>query len=296
MTQTQSPDALAAAMADAGLKPGRSPVPVLRPDARTVFHKRAQRLRDLAEGHGLAEWLSFIALLSQAQAEVLEQSLELSAEEISPAQRWQSDFDALAQHLEGLLPAPAAEAVQASSVADRQSLAERLLSGSLGQEDLALAPMITAALQLAWTRFASRVEVATVEAHAHTQACPVCGSAPVAGVIHVGMESGGLRYLHCGLCQSAWHHVRTVCVSCGSDKELSYRTVEELGDAVRAETCDECHSYLKVIWAEKAPGYDPLAEDLAWLAMDILLGEEGYARLGANPFLLFAVEDGEATA
>jgi FdhE protein len=108
----------------------------------------------------------------------------------------------------------------------------------------------------------------------------------VAGVIHVGNESGGLRYLHCGLCHTAWHHVRATCVACGEGKEVSYRALDEREDGARAEACDTCRNYLKLLLAEKAPGLDPIADDMATLALDILVSEEGYQRIGINPFLL----------
>jgi FdhE protein len=53
---------------------------------------------------------------------------------------------------------------------------------------------------------------------------------------------------------------------------------------VRAETCDSCKSYLKIVYHEKG-GFDPVADDLATLALDILVDEAGYSRAGPN--LLF---------
>ncbi len=47
---------------------------------------------------------------------------------------------------------------------------------------------------------------------------------------------------------------------------------------MRAETCDHCHSYRKILYLEKDPSLEPVADDLGTLALDILLGEEGYAR------------------
>jgi FdhE protein len=60
---------------------------------------------------------------------------------------------------------------------------------------------------------------------------------------------------------------------------------ETRGTAVRAEACDECHAYLKILFQEKDPNVDPVADDLATLALDVLVDERGFRRSGPN--LLF---------
>ena len=54
---------------------------------------------------------------------------------------------------------------------------------------------------------------------------------------------------------------------------------------VRAETCDECHSYRKILNQEHDYHVDPLADDLASLVLDMLVSELGYARASGNPLL-----------
>jgi FdhE protein len=54
---------------------------------------------------------------------------------------------------------------------------------------------------------------------------------------------------------------------------------------VRAETCEACKSYLKIVYQEKGT-VDPVADDLATLALDILVDEAGYARSGPNLLLV----------
>jgi len=54
--------------------------------------------------------------------------------------------------------------------------------------------------------------------------------------------------------------------------------------AVRAETCEACKSYLKIVYSEK-DAVDPVADDLATLALDILVDEAGYSRSGPNLLL-----------
>ncbi|TWA63350.1 FdhE protein [Azospirillum brasilense] len=289
MSEAAMSEATAAAMAAAGLVPGQSPAPLRLPDA-AIFARRAARLRALAEGHAMGDWLRFVATLADAQAAVAATPAALPPEE-----QWTADLRALAAKLDAL-PGGAREALAALAASDAdtlEALAGRWAGDTLEDGDLAAAPFLAAAFQTAWTRHAAALDPASVTTHATATACPVCGGAPVTGVLQVGMESGGLRYLHCGICHTAWHHVRSSCVACGDGKDVSQRFVEgadgaEANNAVRAETCDACHSYLKLLFLEKAPDLDPVADDLATLALDLLLGEEEYRRIGVNPFLAVA--------
>ncbi|MDR3437568.1 formate dehydrogenase accessory protein FdhE [Telmatospirillum sp.] len=267
-----------------GLVPGQSPEPLLLPDPTTLFSHRAKRLRQLAQGHAMGAWLSFIADIADAQND-----LAVALVENPPQRQWRRDLEALSGRLRDKLPLAALPAVESLLGQDEGrlvALADRLMSFAPTAEDLPAAPIAMAALQLAWTRHAAAIDPTAFAVSATAARCPVCGAPPVAGVIHVGMASGRLRYLHCGLCQTAWHHIRAACVACGDGKDVSYRLIEGRDDGVRAETCDACKSYLKLLLVEKAPDLDPLADDLASVGLDILVGEEGYRRFGANPFLL----------
>ena len=99
-------------------------------------------------------------------------------------------------------------------------------------------------------------------------------------------EVSGLRYLHCALCNTQWHLVRVTCAACIDANHIAYFHLEGSDGSVRAETCDACRTYLKVVYREKSPEADPVADDLATLALDVLVDEAGYDRV--NPNLLFA--------
>jgi len=274
------------AMAEAGLVPGQSPSPLRLPDFARIFGLRAERLHQLVPGSSLNEWIAFIASLSEAQQKVAEQNHEAAA---TPEEQWRQDLRAILDALlANHLPLPILTAVNILSTAGDNvllPLAERLEAGQAEAGDLQLAPFIVAAQQVAWTRHAASLNAEDIHAPATAHTCPVCGSAPVAGIHHVGKASG-LRYLHCGQCNTAWHHVRAACVACGDGSNVSYRFIESQDGPARAETCDHCHSYLKLLLADKAPGVDAVADDLASLGLDLLVGEEGYQRIGINPFLL----------
>jgi FdhE protein len=104
-------------------------------------------------------------------------------------------------------------------------------------------------------------------------------------VVRIGGAEQGLRYLHCSLCDTEWNMARIQCSNCDNTSELGYFAVEGGGDAVKAEACDACHSYLKQMYMTKAPEVDPVADDLATLALDMLMAEREYLRSGPN--LLF---------
>jgi FdhE protein len=142
---------------------------------------------------------------------------------------------------------------------------------------------VAAALQVAWTRMAALLDVADLDA-ADSGQCPACGSPPVAGMVAPGGTKFGHRHLHCSLCATAWRYVRTRCVHCGSTDKISFRQFAGTS-YLRAECCEACQGYSKVFYIESARTLEPLADDLASLGLDVLVGEEGFARV-ANPFVL----------
>jgi FdhE protein len=167
-----------------------------------------------------------------------------------------------------------------------EAMAENLLAGELEAQHPGQAPLVAAALQVYWNALASQLDPDLFHAGgAAPGLCPVCGSAPVASVVRIGGVEQGLRYLHCSLCDTEWHMPRVQCSNCSNTTDLGYFAVEGAGDAVKAEACDACHSYLKQVYMTKAPEVDPVADDLATLTLDMLMAEREYLRSGPN--LLF---------
>jgi FdhE protein len=62
--------------------------------------------------------------------------------------------------------------------------------------------------------------------------------------------------------------------------------VEQSDGLVRAETCDSCRGYVKILQQQQNPALDPVADDVATLALDLLLRDLGYRRGAVDPFLL----------
>jgi FdhE protein len=286
--------------------------PVRLPDLATVFSRRAQRLGVLANGHELEGFLRLIASVVAAQhaalaglppgslpgpAQIAKARLVKQAP-LDPASlpRDPSWRAALARILgevdDKLLPEPARAARAAlgtASEAELEALADRFLSSDVAAADAAKLVFVAAALQVAWTRMAALIDKADLDPKAvDSGQCPVCGSPPVAGIVSPGGTKFGHRHLHCSLCATAWRYVRARCVHCGSTEKISSRQIAGTS-YLRAECCESCHGYSKVFYLEKAKPLEPMADDLASLGLDLMVGEEGYAR-APNPFVLGVME------
>uniref|UniRef100_UPI001266E10A formate dehydrogenase accessory protein FdhE n=2 Tax=Pseudomonas TaxID=286 RepID=UPI001266E10A len=194
-------------------------------------------------------------------------------------------------------PAPANAAVGAAleqlreaDEGQRKAWAIALLSGQFDLLPAALVPFLGAALQIAWSHWLLGLEEgAVVETESRTL-CPACGSPPMAGMIRQGGKETGLRYLSCSLCACEWHYVRIKCSHCEESKHLAYLSLEHDGQpaekaVLRAETCPSCQGYLKQFYLEFDRHADALADDLASLALDMRLAEDGYLRRSPNLLL-----------
>lgn len=171
-----------------------------------------------------------------------------------------------------------------------EAMADRLIAGEPLPEDGPMVPFVGASLQVYFSRLASSIDVADVGACDVATVCPCCGMRPTGSVIRLDPDRVNYRYLVCSLCLTEWNMSRVRCSSCESEKSVGYLIIDEdvrsaQDAAVRAETCDDCKTYLKIFIQEKSPTIDVIADDLATLALDILVDEKGYSRTGPN--LLF---------
>jgi len=287
-------------------------IPRLRlPVRASVFADRAARLRQLAHDSPLSGYLLLMAGLADGQHRAVRQChppgptaqrLELAqAHGMPPLQAvgWQRDLSwrvilaGLLEHTKGLpnLPAPAAQVTDAlkQTMNDDPDALEAQADALLAEReegiDAATAPFIMAALQAYWTSLAADFDESTLPVVSPQGVCPLCGSLPVSSVVRVGGPADGCRYLCCSLCSTEWHLVRVTCSYCQDTKEISYHAIEGEPEGIKAESCDHCHTYRKIFYQEKVLGVDPVADDLASLALDILMGEEGYSRASGNPLL-----------
>lgn len=290
--------------------PGAPPMVVL--PQRKLFTERAQRLRQLADRlPAMAAYLQFMAMIADAQHRVVQQSRSsltggaelamrhgippLSLDGLWRDMSWADDLDALIAELDAHIVSPQRawfDALRDLPAAGRAELARAILDGQpLSLEQRAMAPLMGAALQVAWTRQARSLAVTPPRPTGSVSTlCPCCGAAAVGSLIQIGMARSRVRYLQCGLCASEWYAERARCAQCGDSRKLDYCGLEdEQGERVlpvQAETCDHCHSYLKRVNREWEADADPLADDLASLALDMLIADRDLARRGFNPLLV----------
>jgi FdhE protein len=284
-------------------------VPRLRlPDRSRVFVARAERLRELSRGHALEGYLEFLAVLASAQHLALEQlevALPDSAQRttarthqmpVVPALGWQRPaawrtvLAELCSTVAGSSGFPPAVSAACTRIAERspqhvEADADRLLAGAAQVEDPATAPLVMGALQVYWLALAGRLTPEDIGLAEAPGVCPVCGTLPVASIVRSAAPYAGYRYLHCGLCSTEWHRVRVECTQCNATHGVAYHSIEGGSSAIRAESCESCHSYRKIFYQEHDAGVDPVADDLASVTLDLLLTEAGFHRASTNPLL-----------
>jgi len=287
-------------------------IPQLRlPSRANVFADRAARLRALAKNHPMAGYLEFSALLADAQHAlvndgppmplpapmVIAQCIEHGMPPLNfrghmRNARWRAGLRRLLHTISRQTSGAQYEVVIAlEGECDEffETQASKLLAGVRQGLHVAGAPFIGAALQAYFTQLViemgeqsfPRIETATV--------CPCCGSRPTASVVRIGAKDAGYRFLHCALCNAEWHMVRIKCSNCESTRGISYLHIDDGAPVdkhpVAVEVCEECGTYLKVCYMDRDPNVDPVADDLASLPLDLLVGDTGKTSSGVS-FLL----------
>ena len=286
--------------------PGEIPFLLLPP--RNVFERRAARLRLLADGHALADYLRFLATLASAQHEAMSVFREVplpGPEEIERCREhgmptlgtmgwkrdpaWREALRCILTELEaGALPEATRATIARLKDTDDASLervAESLLADNDEELDRAAIPFIGAALQAYWLHLVTTLGAGAFGRLEVPHLCPACGSAPMVSVVGAGAGDHGLRYLTCSLCNMQWHAVRIKCVFCDTTKGIAYYGIEGGSGAVKAERCEACQGYLKILYMEKDHKMEGLADDVASVALDVMMAESGFTRRGTNFFL-----------
>jgi FdhE protein len=277
------------------------------PDPTFLFVRRAHRLNALAEGHELAPYLRFLAALADVQHGIQDglpepdmpegAALERArAFEMPPLDRNKFAPEAIVTTLDRLVlaasaiekPAAAADALgrlKQAAPAKRDGIVRNVLADAIPMDALAEHVYVAAALQVHFARLAARLDASALVA-VGDGACPVCGGPPVSSMIVGWHGAHGARFCACSLCVTLWNHVRIKCTLCGSTKGIGYQEIEGGSGTVKAETCDSCGCYVKIMHQHKDPDLEPVADDVASLGLDLLVREGGYRRGSFNPFLI----------
>ncbi|PLR37931.1 formate dehydrogenase accessory protein FdhE [Chimaeribacter californicus] len=280
--------------------------PLLFANLKSLYARRAERLRHLAEESPLQDLLAFAALIADAQQHALHDhplTMDMSALLASTAKtalppldihtferdpHWRTLLQAIMAelrpqvdpHLRAVL-----ENLEKCSENQLENYAAALLTREFTDVGSETAPLIWAALSLYWAQMAALIPgKAQVEHGEHRQFCPTCGSIPVSSLVHLGSVSG-MRYLHCNLCECEWHVMQAKCSNCEHTHGLNYWSLDDISSPVKAESCDDCGTYLKILFQEHDPNVEPVADDLATLVLDAKMEDEGFARSSINPFL-----------
>lgn len=300
---------------------------VILPDAN-IFMRRAERLRQSALGHPIESYLLLMATMAETQQAAFDDGLDLtppSREQVAQCQQhgmppldadtvlqnraWQAVLGRIAQTLQQSQDATPevqalAQRLQKATPEWLDTQARAVLTAPQASDlDWGAAPFVMAALQVQWASLARRFEAEAVTQLDVSHLCPLCGSVPVASTVHANQPYEGYRYLHCSLCENEWHFVRAKCTHCTNMKEIGFYTLEdantETADSdgqvnsrpVRAEACNECHTYRKIVYVEHDTDVEAVADDLSTLTLDLLLSDKGFLRASGNPLLWQPSED-----
>lgn len=224
------------------------------PQRGTVFAERAMRLRQLASGHAMHDFLEFMADLALAQQAALEKfpsvplpdstALDQAARQGLPAlpaadwprdPAWHAAVRAIVAELSPKAQAAVLPVLQRLALADADFLerqADCLLTGVMLGLDMGCAPVIAAALQVYWAHLVlevQRLHTAQGQPFGRTDDeshCPCCGSLPTVSVTRGSGESLGQRYLVCSLCSTQWNMARIKCSHCGTTQGLAYQSLD----------------------------------------------------------------------
>ena len=286
---------------------GVAKVPLARlPDPRAIFATRAGRLEFLAGYNAnLAPYLQFLAGICRAQDALvreLPQPAPLPAAQIEQARAHRMPpmdrnamraglaqaLDRLIEKLAGLeMPEPARLALVAlreAAPADREWVMTNVLTDTIPEDSVAPHLFAAAALQVHAAMLAATLPADRL-VPIRIGTCPACGGRPVASMVTENMGAEGARYCSCATCQTLWNEVRVKCTCCGSTKGITYRSVETDEATIKAECCRECGKWVKIMYQNKNPTLEPIADDVASLGLDLMMRETEWARGGFNPFL-----------
>lgn len=283
-----------------------------QPEERVVFQERANRLRQLSAQSPIGDYLTIMSFVADAQHTALQKYKDIpgaSKEQIDRAQAhgmpplqaagWQRDpvwLSILSDIVQQVQQQQVPEAVQAicqellkdiiKSTDSLERLADALLARFNEDVDPARAPFVMAALQVYWTRLGINFAEGDLPIVTPFGVCPCCGSLPVSSIVRIGGAREGVRYTTCSLCSTEWHIVRVTCTHCEDTEKIAYHSLEEGKEAaIKAESCGKCNTYRKIFYQSKDQQVEAVADDLASIELDVLMGEEGFFRVNGNPYL-----------
>jgi FdhE protein len=286
----------------------------LMPSPARFFKERAARLRRLSETSNLAPYLRFLGAIAELQAELVAElpPIEpIAADQIARAREntmppidraamvrsedYRKTLTLFLERAEAIeKPAAAQQALEAVRAAGEDTMdwmIGNVIADTMPVEGLAHHLYIAAATQVHASRLAAGLDALRL-VPVSPGVCPSCGGKPVGSMV-IGVQGAeGARYACCAGCATMWNEVRVKCIACGSTKGVGYRAVEIEDDpegktaVIKAEVCDECKSWTKILYQNKNPSLEIIADDVASVGIDILMKDSEYKRAGFDPFLI----------
>src|SRR5258708_2315129 len=216
-------------MAQRILEPGQietlaqASIPRVRlPKREFVFARRAARLRKLAAGSALGDYLRFLAVLVDAQhaalahlavpmpaAAHIEMSGEHGMQHIHAATwprapRWRETLEFLCAALAAQTGFPAGvtdsiATIRRATPAWIEAQATSILEARNDAIDIPVATVIMAALQVHWIALASQFAADQVKALDVPGVCPLCGTLPLDSLVCAESPDQRYRYIPCAL-------------------------------------------------------------------------------------------------
>ena len=176
-----------------------------------------------------------------------------------------------------------AAAMRQLSTADREALLEKAWAGAAGKDAdpgrAFLVRTMVAPLAVHWA-----TNDPAPRKRGEPGRCPYCGDQPAAALLREDKEAEALRRsLVCALCATEWDFVRVGCPGCGETEpsKLPRFAAMQL-PGMRIEGCESCKRYVKAADLSKEPAAEPIADDLASPALDLVARDRGYAKLVPN--------------
>ena len=298
-------------MSDAPPRPTFSPIgigsesraPFVRlPSPAALFARRAARFAAGAQGE-LAPYMGFLAGIAGAQAASVgpvppipdDEAGRAAGHGMPPIDRTRLKHDpavlvTVHRFLDacGSIAMPdGAVAALAALRADPERLAARIadaVEDAVPMEHVAEYVFAAAGVQVHLACLAAALPVALLQS-VGDGVCPCCGGPPVASIVVERGGAHGARFCVCAACAVEWNVVRVKCALCGSTEGIAYQQIEGSADGIQAETCDACGLYAKIMAQNEHPALDPVADDVASLALDLKLAETEWKRGTVNAFL-----------
>lgn len=169
--------------------------------------------------------------------------------------------------------------------------AECLMALDLEKITIEFSPFIGAALQVFYTMQAHQIGLSLKfpqNIMIDKVCCPCCGMPPIASVIDCNYH--GLRYLHCSVCETKWYLDSKACHECSGTEHIERVTLQNPSFSIKAESCDDCMTYLKWLDLSKDHLLDVFVEDLISRDLDAALLAKNYLSTSQNFYMLTKTE------